>query len=304
MKMRENRATHSFLGNGMRYALFVAVLLAFLFLWSACTSGVPQSTPDAAPAPSPSASASPSASPMASPSSTPLVENIANETPDAVLPANPVLLFYLGYDADTDAARASFCDALSANGGIDALHALMKLCEAESYLSKGQLSIGGVLYDGSAYSGTVNAGEGSVGASTGALTFNFTDGGALYGALGQNRLGYFALDGNGVFLYMVRMEKAESGWLVCADTASERFLMQWGEARRFTSFSGDFAPYLPEPAPVTTAPQWDVAPTPAVLPSFLEEYWYDFAWDALAQGASAVFDASDDTLAILPGETQ
>ncbi|MCE5236463.1 MAG: hypothetical protein ABFC62_10225 [Clostridiaceae bacterium] len=278
----------------MRYALLVAVSLASLFLWSACALSTPIGTPDA----------SPSASPSAAPSSTPPAEIIANETPGAMFPNNPVLLFYLGYDADTDIARASFCDALSANGGIDALNALMKLCEAESYLSKGRLNIGGMLFDGSSYSGAVNTGEGSVGASSGSLTFGFSGGGALYGALGQNRLGYFALDGTGAFLYMVRMEKSEEGWLVCADTASERFLMQWGEARRFTSFSGNFMPYLPEPAPATTAPRWDVAPTPTVLPSFLEEYWYDFTWDALAQGASAVFDASGDTLAILPGETQ
>ena len=77
--------------------------------------------------------------------------------------------------------------------------------------------------------------------------------------------------------------------------------MQWGEARRFTSFSGSFMPNLSEAPSETAAPQWGTEHAAAVSPGFADEYWYGFSWDALVQGASSVYDASPGTLTVLPG---
>ncbi|HWS30919.1 MAG TPA: hypothetical protein VN512_12510 [Clostridia bacterium] len=273
-----------------RYGVALLALTS-LFLWSSCAKTVSGPSPSPELSPSPAAAVSPSLSPEDS------------ETAVGSFPDNPVLLFFLSYDTDTVLSRAAFYDALSVKGGIDALNAIMEVSEAEPYPSKCRLSAGRLLYDGLNFSGTVSnpQGEGSLMIGSGKFTFTYADGTALYGTVEEERLGCFALDADGTFLYMVRMASFDDGWLVCVDTPMKRSLMQWGEASRFTSFSGDFKPYLPQatPTPVQT-PGWEEAAESGVIPEFAEENWLAFSWEALSEGADTVYELTGGTLFIRP----
>lgn len=259
------------------YKLYGVALVALtsLFLWSGCasTSYTPTPTPLASP------------SPFATPS----------DTDDSFLPINPLLRFYLAYDADTDAARAAFYDALRAEGGIDALRALMDASEMDPYLSTCRLSAGRLLYDGAGFSGAADGGEGTIFAS-GAFRFTFADGGTIYGMFTQDKLGYLELDAGGVFRYMVRMEKAEDAWLVCVDQSSVRSVAQWGQTSSFARFPGDFAPDLPQATPSPTdAASWDEPEEPTVAVDFDAAYWYGFSWEELSADAGLVYTFLTET---------
>lgn len=281
-----------YLKNLKRYGV-VFLALTSLFLWSACARTV------SAPAPLPSPVSTPSPSIAVSASLSPEGSETAVES----FPDNRVLLFFSSYDADTVFSRAAFYDALSVKGGIDALNAIMELSKAEPYPSKCRLSVGRLLYDGYNFSGTVSdpQGEGSLMAGSGKFTFTYADGSALYGTAEEERLGCFALDADGAFLYMVRMAKSENEWLICVDTPAKRSLMQWGEISRFTSFSSDFKPYLPQvtPTPILT-PSWDQTAISSNKPEFTEENWLAFSWETLAQGADTVYELTDGTLLVIP----
>jgi len=268
-----------------RYGVALLALTS-LFLWSACARTV---TPSPSPisTPSPSATVSASFSPEDG-------ETVAESYPD-----NRVFLFFLNYDADTALSRAAFYDALSVKGGIDALNVIMELSKAEPYPSKCRLSVGRLLYDGRNFSGTISTpqGEGSLMIGSGKFTFTYANGTALYGTAEEERLGCFALSTDGEFLYMVRMAKSENEWLVCVDTPAKRSLMQWGETSRFTCFSSDFNPYLPQvtPTPALT-PVWEETAISGGKPEFAEENWFAFSFEMLAQGADTVYELTDGTL--------
>lgn len=286
---------HLVLPRGSRLVFYSAMLfmLAFVFVLSACS--VPAQTPSI----SPSISVSPAESPVSyeeAPSASPVASdyNVA-ETTATPIPINPMRLFYLSFISDTEENRTAFNHALS-KGGIDTLNALMELCDMDAYLSKAPLSIGSLLLDTSSYSGelSVPEGSGSLNPTSGEFTFSYANGNVLSGMLEQSRMGCYALDAGGGFLYMVRMEKAVGGWLVCVDTADKRILAQWASTNRFTSFSNTHEPYLSK-ANKNEAASWGEA-LPAV--SFAVENWYDFSWDTLCEGAASVFSVTGETLII------
>ena len=292
---------HSVRPRGSRLVFYGAALftLASVFAFSACSSvtQTPLTSPTASPSASPVVSVSPSAEASPStqaPSASPAASDV-EETSSTPLPTNPVRVFYLSFLSDTEANRAAFEHALS-KSGIDALNAQMELCEMDAYLSKAPLSVGSLLFESNAYNGALSIpqGTGSLNPDSGEFTFSYASGSVLYGALEENRMGCYARDSGGEFVYMVRMEKAESGWLVCVDTADRRILAQWGDTNRFVSFSNTFDPYLPQKSQ-DGASSWG-ASSPVMI--FAVENWYDFSWDALSGGATSVFSVAGETLTV------
>ena len=292
---------HSVRPRGSRLVFYGATLLmlASVFALSSCSSvtQTPLTSPVASPSASPIVSVSPgteASSSTQAPSASPAASGV-EETSSTPLPTNPVRVFYLSFLSDTEANRDAFEHALS-KSGIDALNALMELCEMDAYLSKAPLSVGSLLFETSAYNGTLSVpqGTGTLNPDSGEFTFSYASGSVLNGVLEENRMGCYALDSGGGFVYMVRMEKTESGWLVCVDTTARRILAQWGDTNRFVSFSNTFDPYLPHTSQDGASP-WG-ASSPVM--KFAVENWYDFSWDALSSGAVSVFSVTGETLTV------
>lgn len=294
---------HSVRPRGSRLVFYGAAffMLASVFAFSSCSSvtQTPLTSPAISPLASPFVSVSPgtdSSSSAQAPSASPAASVPGVDgTSSTPLPTNPVRLFYLSFLSDTEANRTAFEHALS-KSGIDALHALMELCEMDAYLSKAPLSVGSLLFEANAYNGALSApqGTGSLNPDSGQFTFSYASGSALYGVLEENRMGCYALDSGGGFVYMVRMEKIESGWLVCVDTADRRILAQWGDTNRFVSFSNMFDPYLPQTSQ-DGASSWG-ASSPVI--NFAVENWYDFSWDALSSGAVTIFSVAGEKFTV------
>ncbi len=243
--------------------------------------------PSPTPSPSPSASVSPS-------------PNGLDADPTPVF-GNPVMLFYQSYAAGTKQTRADFCAALSFDGGADALIALMDVSSMDACVSRGQQSAGRLLYDGSAYSGTLEAAEKGTGTILGdaapySFTFSFENGDTLYGSLKEHHLGYMILDGAHELVSMVRIAENNSVWTVCTDENGVRTVSEWGEDSRFASFPFAAPVYLPAATENPDA-AWDA---PVLEPSFVEENWYDFTWDALTEDATSVYTFRRGSLALLP----